>query len=445
MKTIKTKLKSLPQKPGVYYFKNINNRIIYIGKALNIKKRVQSYFHQKKQDNKTQKMLEVAQGLGFQATGSEFLALLLEAKLIKEHQPQYNIQLKDGKRYLYIAISNNPIRIFPSRRPEDEKNLLDWYGPFPSGTAVREVLKILRRPFPYCSCLKPPRRQCLYAHINLCPGWQNLHSKEYQENIRQIRRILSGQAKLLSRDLKMKMAQAAKNLRFEQAQTYKNQLAFVEHITQGWRPIPGSNDTHLKALFRLRKLITRYQGISLSTISKIEGYDVSNLGDKIIVGAMVSFIEGEPEKSLYRKFKIKYSPTHPGGRHSPAPGVISQDHLQNDPASIHQIINRRLNHPEWLYPQLILVDGGKGQVSAAFKALKENELAGEIAILGLTKKEETIVIPKIHKGKIAGFQSLNYSPRSPVRQLLQQVRDEAHRFAQKYYRLLHQKKHSPIN
>lgn len=176
-------------------------------------------------------------------------------------------------------------------------------------------------------------------------------------------------------------------------------------------------------------MLSGYQGIAASSLNKIEGYDVSNLGKDIIVGAMVTFIDGQPEKGLYRKFKINFS----GSQKSYQKMSFG---LQNDPGSIEQIVSRRFNHPEWLYPQLILLDGGKPQISAAFQALQKMNLAGQICLLGLAKKEETIIVPVIKNKKINSWRSLKYSPNSPILKLLQQIRNEAHRFAQGYYHQL---------
>jgi len=429
---LKTKLKKLPQKSGVYAFKNKDKKIVYLGKALNLKSRVKSYWQQKPLSPKTKLMVSQVVDFDIQVTSSEFEALLLEAKLIKEHKPKYNSRLKDDKRYLYLAITKAPFRVLPVRRPELEKDLLDWFGPFPSSRAVKEVMHLLRRIFPYCSCRNTPKRQCLYFHLKLCPGFKNLSSREYRENINQIREVLRGKSTLLLRNLKRKMNQAAKELEFEKAQNYKNQIAHLNHITQGWRPMIRDEAIIPKALLKLRKILVKYEGISPTTLNKIEGYDVSNLSSQIIVGAMATFLEGQPEKGLYRKFKINYQADLPIRRTS--------FRKQNDPGSIKQLISRRLNHPEWLYPQLILVDGGKPQVSAAFKAIVQKGLAGKIAILGLAKKEETIVVPKIKNRKIVGWKMLHYSPHSSARRLLEQIRNESHRFAQKYYQTLHLKK-----
>jgi excinuclease ABC subunit C len=446
------KIKALPKKPGIYLFKNQKGQVIYIGKAMSLRDRVCSYLDTKRLDPKSSLMVSQAAGLDHQVVPSEFEATLLEANLIKKYQPKYNVQLKDDKQYLYIAITQSPFRIFQVRRPELEDKLLDWFGPFPSGRSVRQVLRILRRIFPYCSCKNVPKRQCLFAHLNLCPGYQNLNSQDYQKDIGRIRRVLNGKTSVFLKSLEKKMKQAARELKFEEAQVYKNQVNSLQHVSQGWRPLTDGKILTNEAILRLKKTLSRYQGTAAGTLNKIEGYDVSNLGNQIIVGAMVAFVDGQPEKGLYRKFKIRYH-LHGGVKSKLSSSEVKfasgMKATQNDPAAIEQIIYRRLNHPEWLYPQLILVDGGKGQVSAAFKALKAKNLAGKICLLGLAKpssedKDDRIIIPRIENKKIVGWRSLKYAARSPVRQLLQQVRDEAHRFAQKYYQTLHLKTVKPV-
>lgn len=432
MLRLKNKLRSVPSKPGIYFFKNKNKQIIYIGKALSLKHRLKSYFAKNIRDPKTKLLVSQIANFEYQVVSSEFEALLLEAKLVKDHQPKYNLQLKDDKRPLYIAITKKPHRILSLRQPELENNLYDWFGPFPSSSSVRLVLRTIRRVFPYCSCKKMPKKQCLYSHINLCPGYQNLSSVQYDKDIKKIRKILTGKTQKLLKNLEKNMQRSAFKEDFERANVYKKQFQSLQYVTQTWKNIPSDNLSKPKALDKLQKLIIKYQGVNPSTINKIEGYDISNLSSQIIVGAMVSFINAVPEKSMYRKFKINFI--------SPSSNRHLKMHEQNDPLAIYQIIKRRLQHPEWLYPQLILLDGGKAQVSAAHKALKEKGISLKIALLGLSKAKETIVIPKRIKQNIVSWKMLNYSPRSEVRQLLQQIRDESHRFAQNYYKALHYKK-----
>ncbi len=418
---IKDRLKKLPKKPGVYIFRNSSGHIIYIGKALVLKNRVSSYFHGKHDAKTTELVVNIAD-LEWVVVNSEFEALLLEARLIKQHEPKYNIIQKDSKSYLYIVIGKDfPNRIFTARWMELNQELLDWYGPFPSSGDAKRILRTLRRIFPFRTCKNLPKSPCLYHHLHLCPG-VCVSATDYEKIIKRLRQVLSGKIGSLIKDLEKEMKSDAKGLDFEKAQMLKNQIDSLKNLTEGWRTAPLEKRENSKTIFELRKILVKYQGMDPITINKIEGYDVSNLGTDIIVGSMVAFVEGEPDSSLYRKFNLKYN-------------QLSQD----DPEGIKNIVRRRLNHPEWIYPQLMLIDGGKTQVGAAFSALKEKGLLGQISLLGLTKEDETIVIPRIEKEKISGWRHLHLSRRSPELQILQAVRDEAHRFAQRYYQNLHTK------
>lgn len=469
MISLKEKLKQLPKKPGVYIFKDKLGKIIYIGKALSLKHRVASYFQKNKKDQKTLELVENIADLQTILVNSEFEALLLEAKLIKQHQPKYNIQAKDGKSYLYIVIGKLfPNRIYSSRKPESEEKLLDWYGPFPSSKDVREILRFIRRIFPFRSCEKLPKSACLYYHLKLCPGvciYQdgrmtgnseqsreqdnrkqdnseqsreqdnrmagNSEQSDYQKTITQIRQILSGKTGGLIKCLEKEMKAFAKENNFEEAQKNKYKIDALKRITSGWKSVPKEYQEYSKSLEEIKDMLIKYAGINVIAISKIEGYDVSNLSSSIIVGSMVAFVNGEPDTSQYRKFNLK----------GYFDFVKEKEYdSQDDPEGIRQILKRRLNHPEWIFPQLILIDGGKTQVSAAFSTLKEKGLENQIGLLGLTKEEETIVVPQIKERIIKSWKILRLPRSSSALKLLQYVRDESHRFAQKYYSLLNKKR-----
>lgn len=427
-------LKKLPKKPGVYIFKNRSGKIIYIGKALVLKNRVSSYFRQNHKDAKTTELVTNIAKLDWIVVNSEFEALLLEARLIKQHQPKYNIIQKDSKSYLYIVIGkDSPQRVFTARwtqLSELSPNLLDWYGPFPSSADAKRILKIARRIFPFRSCKTVAKTACLYEHLGLCQNICGYPNQEaYQKNIDRLRKLLSGKTNSLNRLIKgheKEMRQAAKRLDFEKAASIKRQIASLTGLTEGWRSIPTEKRDLSQTFGQLRKTLVKYQGSDPITLNKIEGYDVSNLGGQIIVGSMVAFVDGQPDSSQYRKFNLKYNQA-----------------TQDDPQGIGHIIRRRLNHPEWLYPQLIIIDGGKTQVMAAFEAIKEKKLTAQIALLGLAKKEELLVIPKIENEQITSWRTLKLSRHRPELQLLQHVRDEAHRFAQRYYKELAIKKLLP--
>ncbi len=423
MTNLKEKIKKLPKKPGVYIYKDKLGKIIYIGKALSLKNRVASYFRQKHTDQKTIELVSQINNLQTIEVNSEFEALLLEAKLIKQHKPKYNTAAKDGKSYLYIIISKQfPNRIFASRRPEIENDILSWYGPFPSGREVQEILKTVRRIFPFRSCANLPKRVCLYQHLKLCPGVCVYSNENYPKTIGQIKQMLSGKTGTLIKALKKEMKSDAKALDFEKASVLKHKIDSLQRLTHGWKNIPQENRSSAKAIDEIKKILIRYGGINLLAINKIEGYDVSNLSSQVIVGSMVAFVNGEPDKSQYRKFNLKYNLS-----------------FQDDPEGIKQTVRRRLNHPEWLLPQVILIDGGKTQIASTFSALKEKSLENQIAVIGLTKEEEILIIPAVKLSSVSSWKRLQLPRNSESLQLLQYIRDESHRFAQKYYKKLHLK------
>lgn len=429
----KEEIKKLPKNPGVYIFRNNQGEIIYIGKALVLKNRVSSYFKGNLKDQKTKILVSQIANIEYIVVNSEFEALLLEAKLIKEHLPKYNIQLRDNKSYLYIAISKDEFpRVYTLRRPDLEKNITNWYGPFASSTATKQVLRHLRRLFPFRSCQNIPKEVCLYYHISLCPGVCVKPSEDYKNNINNIKQFLSGKIGNLIKDFKKEMNRAAKSLDYETANSYKQKIEYFQKITQGWRNIPVEKRKDSNAINNLKKIIIKYSGIDPVTINRIEGYDISNLGKDIIVGSMVVFLNGESDSSQYRQFKINFQSLTINKK------LDIED--QNDPAAISQIIKRRFNHPEWVLPQLIIVDGGKTQIGAAYSAIKEKLVFSKIAIIGITKKEEKIIIPKIINNEIKEWKTLSLGASSPTLQLIQRIRDESHRFAQKYYKKLHLKR-----
>lgn len=410
----------LPNIPGVYLFRDKSGKILYIGKALNLKKRVKNYFDKQPKEQRIKNLLEEAGKLDTFKVNSEIEALLLEARLIKEHRPKYNVRLKDDQRYLYIGITKEKYpKISLIRQPERQIDLLAWYGPFPSSASIKEILRMLRRVFPYRTCRSLNQKSCLYYHLKLCPGMCLGEVENYSENIHKIKMFLGGQINLLVKKMKQEMKEMAGEEKYEQADLLKKQIEMIENLLLG-HVANQDEEKSQKQLEELRKILGNYSGIEPFIIRRLEAYDVSNLGSDVIVGSMAVLIDGELSPSQYRQFKLK----NDGG---------------GDPGGIRQILLRRLAHQEWDLPQVILVDGGKTQISAAFEALRERNLAKQIPILGLAKKEEKIIIPKISNEQISGWKILKYQSSSLVHQLLQVARDEAHRFAQRYYKKLHRK------
>lgn len=408
-------LDSIPSAPGVYIYKNSDNKIIYIGKAVNLKKRVTQYF---KSDEalgyKTRKLLSQIASIDYQVVSSEIEALILESSLIKQYRPKFNSQLKDDKSYIYITISKDKIPLIKAAFKSNLNSNCYFYGPFPDSSAVKSLLKTIKSIFPFYSKPHPPKK-CLYCHLNLCPG-PNPDPKEYRKNINKIKHILNGNFSKLISKLNKEMLFFSKSQNFEMAKLRRDQISSVKYITSGWKnlshlyqKIELQEDQIGKALRDLKTLLTVYFP-DIKNISRFEAYDISNLASKYFVGAMTVFSKNKIDSSHYRHFKI-YSKETP-----------------DDQLMIKEVLYRRLKHPEWPFPDFILVDGGKPQVSAA------NSIILDIPIIGLAKKEEIIVIKK---GDL--WHEIKLAKNSPALNLLQQLRDEAHRFANNYRKKLIQK------
>lgn len=405
----------IPIKPGVYFFKDAKKKVLYVGKAINLRVRLRQYFRDE-QTEKIKIMLSRAKSVDFCQTDSEIQAVVLEAKLIKTYRPKYNSLLKDDKRYLYLGITKEDYpRVKLVRRPELE-NLLFWTGPFPSSLMLKQILRWVRKIFPYCSCKSNRKKPCLYFQIGLCPGPKVISKVIYRKNINNLILFFSGQSDRLLKKLGQEMDKAAKRLAFEEAGKIKNQIQFLERMIFSSAGLTGENLASAKGLVQLRKIMAEHQGIELYFIHRIECFDIANFGKKIIVGAMSVLENGEAELSAYRRFKI-YG--------------LNQD----DPACLAQIIDRRLSHQEWFYPQLILVDGGKPQLQAVLPILRQRKVLGEIGIVGLAKENEVLIIPKF-SGEKVNYQKLVLKRNSPALKLLQYARDESHRFGNKFLKSL---------
>ncbi len=409
---MKIDFKNIPVKPGVYWFKDSKNKVLYVGKAASLRTRLRQYF-QDDLDIKTEKMIGQAVGVDWTETTSPVTATILEAKLIKQYQPKYNILLKDGKRHLYLGITNNDYpRVKVVRRPELE-NLIFWAGPFPSSTALKQLLRWVRRIFPYCSCSPGRKRPCLYFQIDLCPGPGIISREEYMKNINKIIMFFSGQSDQLLNRLKKEMSLLADNQEFERAAEVKNQIEQLERIIYFPKKLSGENLKIKQGLKKIKQILIDYQGVDPFYLHRIEAYDIANLGDKLIVGAMSVLINGEVDSGEYRKFKIRRQG-------------------QDDPRALAEVLVRRLNHQEWMYPQLILIDGGRPQLRLIIPVLRKFNLIGETGIIGIVKDEENLIIPRFKPKKVIGLKKINLPKNSPALKLLQVARDEAHRFAQAY-------------
>lgn len=389
----------LPDRPGVYIFRGPSRAVLYIGKATSLRSRVASYFRRDLIATRGPilvGMVETAKSVDFIETDSVLEALILEAALIKKHQPVYNTKEKDNKSFNYVVITKEdfPCVITMRGRELDTKsNEIKYsFGPFPQGSVLREALAIVRKIFPFRDKCKPNSgKPCFNAQIGLCPGVCSgaISKAEYAKTIRRIKLFFEGKKKTLVSGLERDMKTAAKNLKFEEAGRTKRMIFALKHI---------QDVSLIKADFGKRSDLFQ------KATFKIEAYDVAHISGTNVVGVMVVVEDNEPKKSDYRKFKIKTS-------------------TNDDNASLREMLERRFNHPEWPMPKLIVVDGGKAQVNTAEKALKEWGIS--IPVVGVVKDEHHRPREILYGKKVRPF----FDER-----LVLLANSEAHRFAVGFHR-----------
>jgi len=398
----KDKISQLPETAGVYAFKK-GRKFLYIGKAVNLRERVKQH----------QDVLGLAKHIAFVKTDSEIEALILEARLIKKHHPKYNVVWRDDKNYFYICITKEDFpRIFTTHQIKCIENGSRYIGPFVNGKALKETLKVLRKVFPYRTCKTLPKSPCLWYQLGRCPapclvtsqvpGFKKKIQKECQKNARNLMKILQGKKSQVVKNLKKEMKKLAKEEKFEEAAKIRNQIWALEKVFQ-----------HAKISDWPQPKYSLRQPWFFYRVSRIEAYDISNLQGKEAAGAMVTFVEGKPDKNFYRRFKIKIS-----GK-------------PNDVAMIKEVLSRRFKHPEWGFPDLILIDGGRAQLNAALRCLTPG--VKHIEVIALAKKKNELFVEGEKKPIL-----LKSLPRE-ISNLILQLRDEAHRFALNYHKKLRKK------
>ena len=419
-------LKDIPETSGIYVFWK-GSEIIYIGKAINLKSRLESYFSINLAP-KTRNMVGESTHISLIKVTSELEALLLEARLIKDYQPKYNFISKDDKHALYIKITKEKYPRVVTARKVDEEGSLSFFGPFPSSTKVYSVLRFLRKNFPY-SDHKIGKRPCIYSQIGLCSPCPNqieriedvelktLETSKYKRNIRMIKKILNGDINKVVSDLQKEMDVYSKEEKYEEAAKVKREIESLIYITQNvvsenlFLENPNlSSDLREKEIKDLQGIIFDTLGVK-KDIKRIECFDISHISGYLPTASMVTFIDGEADKRFYRKFKVRVN-------------------KNSDTESLSEIAGRRIKNMEaWGKPDLILVDGGKGQVGAFNKEFSRLD----ITIIGIAKRYETLVFLK--NGKFIEYRL----HRSVALNLVQRIRDESHRFAKKYHNLLFKK------
>lgn len=541
---LELKLANLPELPGCYLYKNDEGRIIYIGKAKSLRKRVRSYFQKTHSDPKTEQLVTQIVDVDILVTNSEIDALILESNLIKEHKPHYNIDLKDDKRFPYIKITTGELypRLFVVRRMADDKS--KYFGPYTNAGAMRKTLALIRRLFPIRSCsLDLPstrkHRVCLDYYIGRCPGCceeGKTTPEAYRAMIEEVILFLSGKSKEISNRLRERMERYSDEMKYEEAARIRDQLRAIESVIQKQRVVsydqvdrdivavaPEGGDAcvallqvregillgqehyivatagedvsevvrnflpryyktatvypseivipveigdkdlieaflkdkagrkvslfvpqrgekveliemamanakHNLDLYLAQKSATKTRAhhtvyalardLYLKNLPRtIAAFDISNLGKDLAVGSVVYFFDGQPKKSEYRRMRIK--------------SVAGQ----NDFSMMKEIVGRYLIHlaeNQKDYPDLLLIDGGKGQLGAALEAVREQEIE-DLQMASLAKKFEEIYLP-------GRSEPLSVPKTSSSSRLLQRIRDEAHRFAVTYHRNLRSKR-----
>ncbi len=433
---LEQKLQDLPKQPGVYFHKDKQGDIIYVGKAAVLRNRVRQYFQaSRNRDPKTEALVAEIADLDWMCVDSEMEALFLEAEMIRRYMPRYNILLRDDKAMSYIRIdydSDYPT-VSTTRRPLDDG--ARYFGPYFSTHAVRQSLKLLRRPFPFATRrIAGQKRATLHYHLGLDPGLEEGKTslEDYRTNLRRLMAIIQGRRKTIVKELESEMKRVAKAQDFERAAHIRNQL----YALQGLNTQVIFSD---KEFLDISKDHALNELVNLLSIKKfpqrIEGYDISHMQGTDVVASMVVFTNGVSNKAEYRKFKTKIN-------------------HNNDFYNMHETLKRRLsdkNRKAWGLPDLVLIDGGKGQLDAAIQA-RDDCGSAAIPFIGLAKREEQIVIHKTKSGvtlnksslqQLGGFVSesedfllVNLPHNTNLIKLLQRIRDESHRFAVSYHSVL---------
>ncbi len=406
--TLRRRVGGLPEQPGVYLFRDVHGALLYVGKALNLRKRVASYFRgDRALSPRIARMVQHIRDLEVRPTASEAEALLLEAQLIKAHRPHYNVTFRDDKSYPLLKITREPFpRLVVTRR-----KLADgaaYFGPYTDAGLMHEAVRFLRRVFPMRTCRRFPTTPCLEYHLGQClaPCASYVNADAYQRIVDDLTAFLRGERDALLKELARRMAQAARDRRFEEAARLRDQIqSLTSVIVAKEKSLSAGPLEQLQAALKLSALPRR-----------IEAFDISNIFGQDAVGSLVVFQDGRPLKAQYRKFKIET-----------VQGI-------DDYAMMREVIRRRFGGTlaqALPLPDLLLIDGGKGQLAAAGAALASLSL--RLPAVGLAKRFEQLFVP-------GSSEPIVLLPTSPVLHLVQHVRDEAHRFAIGYHRRLRRRR-----
>jgi len=419
------KVRTFPQSPGVYLMKDAAGRVIYVGKAKNLRSRAGSYFLKAAaEDPRTAGLVREICDIDYLDAESEVDALLVEARLIKDIQPRYNKELRDDKTFPYLEIQTREDfpRVGFTREPKERGTKL--YGPFANPRGLRGAIQVLQKIFKFRTCSldiqeDEPRwrwfRPCLLASIDQCtaPCSFRISKEAYRQDIHRLQQFLEGKKKLLLEEMHQEMQAAAAELRYEEAARLRDEIRLLETLDQR-----GELETHVQPeVFPIdpkKGLAGLQQVLHLPKRPRvIEGVDVAHTAGRETVASLVQFIDGLPFRPGYKRFRIRT-----------VEGI-------DDPAAIREVVARRfsrLQQEDQPPPDVLLIDGGKGQLGAALAALSTLQISPP-TVISLAKREELLFVP-------GADQPLRLTRRSYALRLLQYVRDEAHRFAQHYHHIL---------
>ena len=431
--SIREAVKSFPAGPGLYFMKGSGDKVLYIGKAKNLRSRAASYFQQGgdiagTRGPKIAEMLSKVESVDFLETVNEVDAMLKEARLIKDVRPPYNTDLVDDKTFPYLEITTGDDfpGVYITRKPRTKGSRL--FGPFASAKDLRGVFAELQKIFRFRSCnldigsddaKRKFFRPCILYSIKQCtaPCSARIDKKEYKKIITDLVKFLKSRRSTVLRQMRKQMEAASADTDYEKAAVFRDRIRLIERLDRRGRPDQDVQpevfvQEPAEALAELQNLLANPQPVRI-----IEGIDVANIAGAESVGSLVKFIDGRPFKSGYRRFRIRT-----------VKGV-------DDYAMIAEVVKRRYKYAlrgEELWPDLVLIDGGLGHLHAAEKAFREMQAAAP-KIAAIAKREEEIFLQGASK-------PLKLRSNSPARKLLQYVRDEAHRFAQHYHHILRNKR-----
>lgn len=371
---IKEKIKKAPLSPGVYFWLDKKGNVLYVGRASRLRSRLSQYLSGRIEP-RIKEMVELADKVDYQPTANLLEAVILEAQKIKEHWPKYNVVDRDDRSFIYIVIPKGdyprPLIVRGHDLAKFSLSSANIFGPYQSFRLVQSALRLIRPIFPYSTCKAKSGRPCFDYQIGLCPGTclGLISALQYGKNIRNIRLLLSGQKERLIEKLKKENPEKIKA------------LAHIQDVS----------------------LLTSESDLSQAKVSRIEGYDISHFAGRESYGAMVVFSNGEEDRRAYRLFKIK------------------EAKAGDDEGALLEVISRRLAHPEWPRPDLIMIDGGRPQIS--YLAKKLSALNFDIPLVGISKYGGDSLVFNV--GVKKSFRELTES----IKPILLKIREEAHRFA----------------